>query len=69
MILRSLISPAWIDFDPGLGFWSPFTFWVLIISVILTLGFTVAIFIGGIGDLRFLIRSLDEEQQSPKRND
>lgn len=66
---RSFISLAWIDFDPNLGFWSPFTFWVLIISVILTIGFTVAIFIGGIGDLRYLIRSLDEELPPTERRD
>ena len=53
---------AWIEFDSQLGIWSPLTFWVVIISVILTLGFTVAIFIGGVGDLRYLLRSLGHDQ-------
>jgi hypothetical protein len=52
---------AFIQFDPGLGWWSPFTFWTVVISVILTLGFTVAVMIGGIGDLRYLLKAMDEE--------
>lgn len=43
-------------------FWlsSAFVFWTFAISVILTLGFTVVVFFGGIADLRFLLRALDE---------
>lgn len=52
---------GFIKFDPSLGYWSPFTFWTVVISVIMTLGFTVVIFIGGIGDLRYLLRSIAEE--------
>lgn len=66
--METLMTPAWIQFDPNLGLWSPFTFWVLIVSVVLTLGFTVAIFIGGIGDLRFLIRSLQDNERSKDEN-
>ena len=49
---------AFIQFDQSLGLWSPFTFWTVLISVILTLGFTIVIFFGGVGDLRYLLRSL-----------
>jgi|GEM_PF-2689559 len=53
---------AWIEFTTeGFGGWSRFTFWTVIISVILTLGFTVAVFIGGIGDLRFLLQAMGQD--------
>ncbi len=52
---------GFIEFDPSLGYWSPFTFWTVVISVVLTLGFTVVVFIGGIVDLRYLLKSMDEE--------
>jgi hypothetical protein len=51
-----------IEFDPSLGYWSPFTFWTVVISVILTLGFTVVVFIGGLADLRYLLTAIDEEE-------
>jgi len=53
--------PAWIQFSDQLWPWSAFTFWMVVISVILTLAFTVAVFIGGMSDLRYLLRALDEE--------
>ena len=53
---------AWIDFSKQLRPWSPLTFWTVIISVVLTLGFTVVVFFGGLADLRFLLRALDEER-------
>ena len=56
-----MTTTAWIEFSDGLWPWSAFTFWMVLISVVLTLGFTVAVFIGGLGDLRFLLRALDEE--------
>ena len=52
---------GFIEFDPSLGIWSPFTFWTVLISVILTLGFTVAVFFGGLADLRHLLKSMNEE--------
>jgi hypothetical protein len=52
---------GFIQFDPSLGLWSPFTFWTVVISVILTLGFTVVVFFGGLSDLRYLLKSMDEE--------
>lgn len=52
---------GFIRFDPSLGLWSPFTFWTVVISVILTLGFTVVVFFGGLSDLRYLLKSMDEE--------
>ena len=53
---------AWINFGKEFWPWSPFTFWTTIISVVLTLGFTVVVFFGGLADLRFLLRALDEER-------
>jgi hypothetical protein len=53
---------AWIKFAENVSRWSAFTFWAVIISVVLTLGFTVVVFIGGLADLRFLLRALDEER-------
>lgn len=53
---------AWIQFSEQLAPWSEWTFWVVLVSVILTLGFTVAVFIGGLGDLRYLLRALGEEE-------
>jgi hypothetical protein len=50
-----------IKFSEEFGLWSPFTFWLVVISVFLTLGFTIAVFFGGLADLRYLIRALDEE--------
>jgi hypothetical protein len=52
---------AWIQFSDQLWPWSAVTFWMVVISVISTLGFTVAVFIGGLADLRFLLSALDEE--------
>jgi hypothetical protein len=52
---------AWITFSDQFGFWSPFVFWTVIVSVILTLGFTAAVFFGGIADVVYLLRSLDAE--------
>lgn len=51
---------AAMQFDPEFPLASAFVFWVFVISVILTLGFTIAVFFGGLGDLRFLLRALDE---------
>ena len=53
---------AWIRFSDQLWPWSALTFWMVVISVISTLGFTVAVLVGGLGDLRFLLSALDEEQ-------
>lgn len=53
---------AFIDFTTDFGIWSPFTFWMVLISIILTLGFTVVVFFGGLADLRYLLSALDEER-------
>ena len=53
---------AWIHFGEAFWPWSPFTFWTVIVSVVLTLGFTVVVFFGGLADLRFLLRALSEER-------
>jgi hypothetical protein len=55
------MTMAWIEFSERLSPWSGLTFWMVLVSVILTLGFTVAVLIGGLADLRFLLRALDEE--------
>ena len=53
---------AMIQFSPELGLWSKAVFWYVVINIILCLGFTVVVIIGGIGDLRFLLKSMDEEE-------
>ena len=53
---------AMIQFSPELGWWSKAIFWYVAINIVLCLGFTVVIIIGGIGDLRFLLKSMDEEK-------
>ena len=53
---------AVIQFDPTLGWWGQAVFWYVVLNIVLCLGFTVVVIIGGIGDLRFLLKSLDEEQ-------
>lgn len=52
---------SFIQFNPQWGAWSPFTFWTVLVSIVLTLGFTLVVFIGGLTDLRFLLNALDEE--------
>ena len=42
--------------------WSAFTFWTVVISMILSLGFTVVVFFGGLADLKFLLSAMDTEQ-------
>lgn len=54
---------AWIEFtNQNFRGWSAFTFWTVVISVILTLGFTVVVFFGGLADLKFLLKAMDEER-------
>lgn len=54
---------AFIEFTSGdFRWWSAFTFWTVVISLILTLGFTVVVFFGGLADLKYLISAMDEER-------
>ena len=53
---------AFIKFNPQWYAWSAFTFWTVLISIVITLGFTVVVFVGGLSDLRFLLRSMDEQR-------
>ena len=64
--MQNEIAVVWatIKFDEQLKAWSSFTFWVVVVSVIVTLGFTVVVFIGGLGDLRYLLKSLNEPRES-----
>ena len=50
-----------IHFSPELGWWSSGTFWIVVVSIALNLVFTVVVAIGGVGDLRFLLKAMDEE--------
>ena len=49
-----------IHFSSELGWWSVVTFWIVVVSIILNLGFTLVVMVGGIRDLRFLLKSMDE---------
>jgi hypothetical protein len=51
-----------IQFDDSLGVWSPFVYWFVLINTLLCAGFTVAVVVGGIFDLRFLFKALREEE-------
>jgi hypothetical protein len=48
-----------IQFSPELGWWSIMTFWIVVISIILNLAFTLVVMVGGIRDLRWLLKSMD----------
>ena len=50
-----------IQFNPEIGNWSPFIFWYVAINAVLCAVFTMVVVIGGIFDLRYLLRSLREE--------
>ena len=49
-----------IHFSPELGWWSVVTFWIVAISIVLNLAFTLLVMVGGIRDLRWLLKSMDE---------
>jgi hypothetical protein len=50
-----------IQFSSELGWWSSGTFWIVVVSIALNLVFTIVVAIGGISDLRFLLKAMDEE--------
>ncbi len=50
-----------IHFSSEIGFWSPFIFWFVLINAIGCILFTLVVIVGGISDLRFLFRALQEE--------
>jgi len=51
-----------MQFDPSLGFWSPFVFWFVAVNAVLCGLFTVVVIVGGVFDLRFLFSALNEEE-------
>jgi len=51
-----------IHFSPNLGLWSEALFWYVAANMLVCLPFTVVVIVGGISDLRFLLRSLGEEE-------
>ncbi len=53
---------SFITFNPEWSGWSAFTFWTVVVSILLTLAFTVVVFFGGLSDLRFLLRALEDER-------
>jgi hypothetical protein len=50
-----------IRFSPELGWWSVAVFWYVAANLILCIGFSIVVMIGGLYDLRFLFKSLDEQ--------
>jgi hypothetical protein len=52
-----------IEFSPELGWWSKGVFWYVVINLFLCIGFTIVVFIGGLFDLRYLLKSLDEARE------
>ncbi len=57
---------AFIEFSSKFAAWSAFTFWVVAVSIVITLGFTVVVFFGGIADLKFLLRSMEDKSSGPE---
>lgn len=55
------MSALFIQFDPALGFWSPFVYWFVAINAILCGLFTIVVIVGGVFDLRFLFKALNEQ--------
>lgn len=55
---------AFIKFNSQWTAWSAFTFWMVMVSIVITLGFTVVVFVGGLGDLRFLLQSMNQEKDT-----
>jgi hypothetical protein len=51
-----------IHFSSNIEFWSPAMFWYVAANMIVCLPFTAIVIIGGISDLRYLLRSLGEEE-------
>jgi hypothetical protein len=47
--------------EPSLGFWSPVIYWFVFVNAILCALFTLVVIVGGVFDLRFLFRALNEE--------
>ncbi len=47
--------------DPSVRFWSQFVFYFAVVNTVATMLFTVVVVIGGIFDVRFLIRALKTE--------
>lgn len=58
-ISMGLLSPFT---SPDMAFWSPAIFWFVAVNAILTGLFTLVVIVGGFFDLRFLFRSLNEEE-------
>lgn len=50
-----------IQFSEQVGPWSPIIFWFVTVNAFLTIGFILVVIVGGISDLRFLLKALREE--------
>ncbi|MCC6240808.1 MAG: hypothetical protein IT448_10975 [Phycisphaerales bacterium] len=49
-----------IHFSPEIGWWSKAIFWYVFINLWMCIGFAVVVFIGGISDLKYLLKAMDE---------
>ncbi len=50
-----------IQFSEQIGFWSRFIFWFVLLSTFVSMAFVIVVTIGGLSDLRFLLRAIREE--------
>lgn len=57
---------AWIRFHPDWSGWSAFTFWTVVVTIIVTLAFTLVVLVRGVADLRYLLNALDEDLPAPE---
>ncbi len=51
-----------IRFSPEIPFWSAFVFWYVFVNAFACLGFLVVVAVGGLFDVRYLLRALDEQK-------
>lgn len=54
-----------IQFSSQFRWWSEATFWYVLINLFMCVGFSIAVFIGGLFDLKFLLNALDEAEADP----
>ena len=50
-----------IHFSPEIGFWSKFTFWFVLINSVVSIAFVLVVMVGGLFDVRYLLRAMREE--------
>ncbi len=58
-----------IQFSDSVGFWSSFIFWYVFVNAIITVCFTLVIIVGGLVDLKYLLKQLRENTSIDETDD